>query len=91
MPDGFYARVAELARLRGTRFVIDTSGPALKQAGLGIYLLKPSLRELVDLTGPTRLALSARFEEFRFALDSLVEEAGFEPSVPHLGPELGET
>ena len=37
VPDGFYARVAELARLQGTRFVIDTSGPALKQAGLGIY------------------------------------------------------
>jgi len=33
------------------RFVMDTSGPALKRAGLGIYLLKPSLRELTDLTG----------------------------------------
>ena len=51
VPDGFYARVAELARLQGTRVVIDTSGAALKQAGLGIYLLKPSLRELTDLTG----------------------------------------
>jgi 6-phosphofructokinase 2 len=50
VPDGFYARVAELARLQGARFVIDTSGPALRQAGLGIYLLKPSLRELSDLT-----------------------------------------
>lgn len=33
------------------RFVMDTSRPALKQAGLDTYLLKPSLRELLDLTG----------------------------------------
>lgn len=30
---------------------MDTSGPALKQTGLDIYLLKPSLSELMDLTG----------------------------------------
>ena len=36
-------------------------GPALKQAGLGIYLLKPSLREVVDLTG--REMRSERDEE----------------------------
>ena len=33
------------------RLVLDTSGAALKQAGGGIYLLKPSLRELQDLVG----------------------------------------
>ena len=51
VPDSFYARVSELARLQGVRFVVDTSGPALKQAGGGIYLLKPSLRELAYLSG----------------------------------------
>jgi 6-phosphofructokinase 2 len=51
VPDGFYGRVAELARRHGARFVLDTSGAALEQAGLGIYLLKPSLRELGELTG----------------------------------------
>ena len=60
MPDGFYARVAELARLQGTRVVIDTSGAALKQAGLGIYLLKPSLRELTDLTGERSVTNATR-------------------------------
>ena len=31
--------------------MLDTSGVALKHAGFGITLLKPSLRELADLTG----------------------------------------
>jgi 6-phosphofructokinase 2 len=47
----FYARVAELAKRHGKRFVLDTSGVALEQAGRGIFLLKPSLRELAELTG----------------------------------------
>jgi 6-phosphofructokinase 2 len=51
VPDGFYARIADFARTRGQRFVLDTSGVALKHAGFGITLLKPSLRELADLTG----------------------------------------
>jgi 6-phosphofructokinase 2 len=49
-PDDFYGRVSELTHSQGKRFVLDTSGAALKQAGFGIYLLKPSLRELADLT-----------------------------------------
>jgi len=43
--------VAGLAQKLGRRLVLDTSGAALKQAGHGIYLLKPSLRELQDLAG----------------------------------------
>jgi 6-phosphofructokinase 2 len=47
----FYAEVAALAERRGKRFVLDTSGTALAEAGKGVYLLKPSLRELAELTG----------------------------------------
>jgi len=36
VPDAFYARVTELAQRRGKRFVLDTSGAALKQSGRGI-------------------------------------------------------
>src|SRR6516225_2169328 len=50
-PEDFYSRVAGLAQKLGRRLVLDTSGAALKQAGHGIYLLKPSLRELQDLAG----------------------------------------
>ena len=49
-PD-FYARVGELAKQHGKHFVLDTSGAALQQAGRGIFILKPSLRELEELTG----------------------------------------
>jgi 6-phosphofructokinase 2 len=50
VPEDFYARVAALAQRHGKRLVLDTSGAALKQAGQGIFLLKPSLRELEQLT-----------------------------------------
>jgi 6-phosphofructokinase 2 len=49
-PD-FYARVGELAKQYGKRFVLDSSGAALREAGKGIFLLKPSLRELEELSG----------------------------------------
>jgi 6-phosphofructokinase 2 len=81
VPDEFYGRVAELARLQGKRFVLDSSGAALKQAGLGIYLLKPSLRELADLTG--RDIRSQRDEER--AARQIVEQGRSEIVVLSLG------
>jgi 6-phosphofructokinase 2 len=51
VPDDFYARVAELARRFERRFILDTSGMALKHAGSGVWLLKPSLSELGSLVG----------------------------------------
>jgi 6-phosphofructokinase 2 len=52
VPDNFYARLAALAKQHGVRVVLDANGPALTQAlKVGVYLFKPSLRELRDLTG----------------------------------------
>jgi 6-phosphofructokinase 2 len=52
VPNNFYARLAALAKSKGVRVVLDTSGPALVEAlKVGVYLFKPSLRELRDLTG----------------------------------------
>ncbi|MFN3514441.1 MAG: 1-phosphofructokinase family hexose kinase [Phenylobacterium sp.] len=49
-PEDFYARVAEIAEMKGVPFVLDTSGPALKAAlGERIFLIKPNLRELREL------------------------------------------
>jgi len=47
-----YAELAAMARKRGARLVLDTSGAALR-AGLeaGVYLVKPSLGELESLAG----------------------------------------
>jgi 6-phosphofructokinase 2 len=52
VPDNFYARLTALAKQHGVRIVLDANGPALAQAlQAGVYLFKPSLRELRDLTG----------------------------------------
>lgn len=83
VPDGFYARVADLARRHGTRFAIDTSGPALKQAGLGIYLLKPSLRELAYLSG--REIRNERDEEL--AARQIIEQGRCDILVLSLGAQ----
>lgn len=52
VPEDFYARLARPLAARGVRLVLDSSGPALAAAlEAGVYLVKPSLRELHDLTG----------------------------------------
>jgi 6-phosphofructokinase 2 len=52
VPAEAYAIAARAAAARGRRFVLDTSGPALRASlGAGIDLLKPSLGELESLVG----------------------------------------
>jgi 6-phosphofructokinase 2 len=52
VPDDFYARVAMIAKRRGARMILDTSGPALAAAvAAGVDLIKPSLREMRELAG----------------------------------------
>ncbi len=54
VPQDFFARLAHAARQRGARMVLDTSGPPLAAAlEEGVYLIKPKLRELRELTGET--------------------------------------
>jgi 6-phosphofructokinase 2 len=52
VPDDFYARVSEIAKPRGARMILDTSGPALAAAAAaGVDLIKPNLREMRELAG----------------------------------------
>lgn len=52
VPEDFYARLTALAKQHGVRVVLDANGPALAEAlKVGVYLFKPSLRELRDLMG----------------------------------------
>ncbi|MGT2461470.1 1-phosphofructokinase family hexose kinase [Sinomonas atrocyanea] len=52
VPDDFYARVARLARENGARCLVDASGSALGRAlSEGVFLVKPSLRELAEHAG----------------------------------------
>ena len=51
-PDSLYAEVGAIAKHIGSRFVLDSSGAALRCAlEAGVYLVKPSLRELGELLG----------------------------------------
>jgi 6-phosphofructokinase 2 len=52
MPPDFYARASRIVRSNGGRFLLDTSGSALMAAlAEGVYLIKPSLRELCEAVG----------------------------------------
>ncbi len=53
IPADFYVRVAAIARAKGIRFVLDTSGEGLCEtiAGGGIHLAKPSFGEFEQLVG----------------------------------------
>lgn len=52
VPLDFYARLSRLLKPRQIKLVLDTSGPALRFAlDAGVYLCKPSLRELSELCG----------------------------------------
>jgi 6-phosphofructokinase 2 len=52
VPDDFFARLVKLANAHGVRVVLDSNGPVLTHAlSEGVYLFKPSLRELREFTG----------------------------------------
>lgn len=52
MPPDFYASVTRLAKAHGGRVVLDSSGTALHRAlAEGVFLVKPSKRELEHLLG----------------------------------------
>jgi 6-phosphofructokinase 2 len=83
VPDDFYRHVAALAQSLGKRLVLDTSGPALKQAGSAVHLLKPSLRELQDLVGrPIRTE-----SEQEWAARDVIAQGRAEIVVVSLGDE----
>jgi 6-phosphofructokinase 2 len=51
-PLDLYARASRIVKSGGGRFLLDTSGPALKAAlAEGVFLIKPSLRELCEAAG----------------------------------------
>ncbi|MFJ7825349.1 1-phosphofructokinase [Psychrobacillus sp. NPDC096623] len=50
IPDSYFPGLAEICRKNGVRFVLDTSGPALKKlTKVPSFMIKPNLEELGDL------------------------------------------
>ncbi len=71
IPDNFYARLAQIAKAQGVRVVLDASGPALAEAlKVGVFLCKPSLRELRDLTGQALPDEDAQMQAARHLIQS---------------------
>jgi len=83
VPEDFYARAAAIARKRGQRFVLDTSGGPLKAAlGHGITLAKPSRREFEALIGVTLPDDTALAE----AAQTMIRRGDVDMLVISLGP-----
>ncbi|MBL7700319.1 MAG: 1-phosphofructokinase family hexose kinase [Chitinophagaceae bacterium] len=52
VPLDIYAKIASIAKNKNAKFIVDTSGEALKHAiNEGVFLAKPNLNELGALTG----------------------------------------
>jgi 6-phosphofructokinase 2 len=51
VPADFFQKVADIATRLGARVLLDTSGNALRAIRSGVFLLKPSLRELRESVG----------------------------------------
>ena len=84
VPDDFYARLATRLASRGVRLAVDTSGPALAQAlDAGVFLAKPSLRELAEFTGA---ALDTRAQQLA-ACRRVVDQGRAEMIALSLGAE----
>ena len=62
VPNDFYARIAAVAKERGGKVILDTSGRALFETlNEGVYVVKPNQRELEHLVG--RKASSPKEQE----------------------------
>jgi 6-phosphofructokinase 2 len=51
VPPDFYQQVANVCQEIGALFILDTSGGGLKHVTSGVFLLKPSVRELRECVG----------------------------------------
>lgn len=52
VPVDIFARISSIAKNKNAKFIIDTSGEALKHAiNEGVFLVKPNLNELGSITG----------------------------------------
>ena len=82
VPDDFYGRLADVAERHGARLVVDTQGEPLRRAlDRGVWMVKPNVGELADLTGE-------RLQDERAlvgAAQSLIDAGGAEVVLLSLG------
>jgi 6-phosphofructokinase 2 len=81
-PD-FYQRVADICRERGTPLILDTSGAGLRHISSGVFLLKPSVRELRECVERDLVSESAQLA----AAHELIDRGCAQFVVVSLGSE----
>lgn len=75
VPPDWYQLVAEVCRDVGARLVLDTSGGGLINVRSGVFLLKPSLRELRECVGRDLVSEAEQVEAAREMIDRGVTES----------------
>jgi 6-phosphofructokinase 2 len=81
VPDAFYQQVADVCADLDVKLLLDASGGGLKHVTSGVYLIKPSLRELREHVGRE---LRSEAEQFSAARD-LVDRGAAECVLVSLG------
>ncbi len=74
VPADFYQRVADMCRELGVLLVLDTSGGGLRYMTSGVFLLKPSVRELRECVGRKLTAEADQLAVARELIDSGVTQ-----------------
>lgn len=83
VPEDFPAEIALIAKNKGIKFIVDTSGTPLKKAlEKGVFLIKPNLTELGTLVGKDWLDLS----EIEEAAAQVLNNSKCEAIVASMGP-----
>ena len=84
VPLNIFAQLAKIAKNKNAKFVVDTSGEALREAvNEGVYLLKPNLGELCFLSGKTHL----KQHEIEAAAKEIIAEGKCEVVVISMGAQ----
>ena len=84
VPMDIYAKLSKIAKQKGAKLIVDTSGIALQEAlEEGVYLIKPNLGELAFLVGKETL----HPDEIKNAAQSLLTKGGCEVMVVSMGAE----
>jgi 6-phosphofructokinase 2 len=79
----FYQRVADICEERGARLILDASGSGLRHITDGVFLLKPSVRELRECVGRELVSESDQLA----AAHELIDRGCAENIVVSLGSE----
>ena len=84
VPMDFFGQVAQIAKAKNARLIIDTSGEALQHAiNVGVFMIKPNLTELSALYGKEELTI----DKIKEAGQSIIARGACEAMAISMGPD----